>query len=64
LIELRVSVVPEDIPQHFDTAGDPRLVLDESLTLERRHHLVNRGRADFEIVLHLDDSRSRRFSRV
>jgi Homeodomain-like domain len=42
------------INEHFDAASDPWLAPDESLTFERKHHLVNRRRADLEIALHVD----------
>jgi len=40
------------------------LAPDESLSLERYHHLVNRRRAEFEIALHVDFSRRGRFSLI
>ena len=45
------------INEHFDAAGDAWLASDESLTFERKHHLVNRRRADLEIALHVDFGR-------
>ncbi len=41
------------INEDFDAAGSPRLSSDESGTFERQHHLVNRGRADTKILLHV-----------
>ena len=41
------------IDDHFYAASDPGLPSDEPCSFERHHHLVNRGRADAKILLHV-----------
>jgi transposase len=41
------------INEHFDASSDARLSPDEPCAFERKHHLVDRRRADSEILLHV-----------
>jgi hypothetical protein len=39
--------------QDLDASGDAGLTLNEAVSLERHDHLMNRGRADLKVVLHV-----------
>lgn len=41
------------INEEFDAASGPRLLSDQAVAFERQHHLVNGGRADAKILLHV-----------
>ncbi|MGY3573031.1 transposase [Bradyrhizobium sp. USDA 4504] len=41
------------INEELDAASGPRLPSDEAFAFERQHHLVNGGRADAKILLHV-----------
>ena len=41
------------INEQLDAARGPRLPPDEARPFEGQHHLVNRGRADAEVLLHV-----------
>jgi len=39
--------------EQFDAAWDPRLTANQASSLESKDHLVDRGRADTEVALHV-----------
>ena len=39
--------------EDLDTSGDAGLTLDETVSLERHDHLMDRGRADLKVALHI-----------
>ena len=39
--------------EDFDASGDAGLTADEAISFERHDHLVNRGRADLKVALHV-----------
>ncbi len=44
--------------QEFDASGDTWLTPNEAVAFEGENHLVNRGRADAEMTLHVGFGRS------
>jgi hypothetical protein len=40
--------------EDLDASGDAGLTPNEAVSFERQDHLVNRGRADFKVALHVD----------
>ena len=42
----------------MDASGDARLTANEAVAFEGKYHLVNRGRADLEMTLHVSFGRS------
>ena len=39
--------------QDLDASGDTGLTLNEAISFERHDHLVDRGRADLKVALHI-----------
>jgi DNA invertase Pin-like site-specific DNA recombinase len=41
------------VNEQFDASGSPWLSFDQAIAFERQHHLVNRGRGDAKVPLHV-----------